>query len=97
MCRSLQGRSSRYNLDYYAVPVLTELTKNIRFPDMALLYSMWDEPPVRRIEDEPGPWFAYCGKRQELNNLLLPVELSHSKAGALSLLQSMRGCLMIGL
>ena len=79
-CRALQGRRPLFNLLAFAVPMLTKLTERIRFPDMALLYNMWDEPPVRRSADEPGPWFGYCGKRQELNNLLLPADLVHSKA-----------------
>ena len=45
-----------------------------------MLYTMWDNAPVVRSEDEPGPWFGYCGVKQEQNNLLLPFELSHSKA-----------------
>ena len=77
--RNLQGRRPLFNLLNYAVPVLSKLTEDIRFPDMAILYNMWDNPPIRRLANEPGPWFGYCGIRQELNSLLLPFELSDFK------------------
>ena len=62
--KKIEGKSTLFNLHAYA-----------QFPDMALLYSMFDEPPVRRSEDEPGPWFRYCGIRQEVNNLVCPSDI----------------------
>ncbi|EIE21194.1 hypothetical protein COCSUDRAFT_43516 [Coccomyxa subellipsoidea C-169] len=69
------GNKRLKNLEYFGMPVLEQLTRRARLPDLALLYSPFDEPTEFPGVDA-APWFGYCTVPQQQRTLMLPDTLA---------------------
>ena len=83
-CRSMPrpGEAPLFGYETYGLHVMAALSRKVYLPNLAMLYTPYDNHMFSRTADEPGPWFAYCGQ-PDRNNLLLPHTLEPSKASLL--------------